>query len=123
MVLFPCDVKDLKNLSRHTEFQDWLREPSWRSNPLFDINPQRLPQGRQYGRNKSAPKPDARANNPFSDLDNDLDFEKAEMQVATGKIKPGAQVRLSSGDMPLIVTASHGRGRVTALMFGRTCTP
>jgi hypothetical protein len=115
--LFPCDVKDIKTLSHHTEFQDWLREPSWRSNPNFDINQQRLPQGRQYGKTRPAPKPDTRANNPFSDLEADSDFEKADMQVASGKLKEGAQVIVAGNDMPLIVTANHGRGRVTALMF------
>src|SRR5207248_5520071 len=66
--LFPCDVKDIKTLSKHSEFQEWLREPSWRSNPSFVNNPQGIPQGRQFGKQRPASRPDGRANNPFSDI-------------------------------------------------------
>src|SRR5262249_20290554 len=53
---------------------------------------------------------------PFASLDDDPAFEAAEMQVAVGQVRQG-EVQLAAGDTPLMVTATRGRGRVTALLF------
>jgi hypothetical protein len=58
----------------------------------------------------------AQAGNPFASLDDDVAFEAAEMQVAVGQVRQG-EVELAAGDTPLMVTATRGRGRVTALLF------
>ena len=39
------------------------------------------------------------------------------MQVAVGKLREGARIVLAGQDMPMIVTSTVGRGRITALMF------
>jgi len=52
---------------------------------------------------------------PFSDLLVDPVFEAAPLQVAAGTVRDGTAV-LSVGDLPLLVTANRGRGRITALL-------
>src|SRR5205814_937291 len=71
----------------------------------------------QPNRPRSTPRPGATARNPFSDLEDDYKFETTEMQVAVGKLRESARVVVAARDIPLIVTSTVGRGRITALMF------
>ena len=108
--IFPMEVRDLRTLQRHPELQDWLRSSAWATNSL-----------RVHGiqnRFRGTPGNNGEASNvnPFAELPSDFDFESKEMQVAVGQIRDG-QAELSSGDVPLIVTAQRGRGRVTVLTF------
>jgi hypothetical protein len=119
--LFPCDVKDLHPLAHHPELQDWLRGSTWKTNAVSSSNPLSPAEAQmrlRYGIAGSAPSTRSipQVNNPFASLEDDTVFEVAEMQVATGRLREG-EVELASGDTPLIVTASRGRGRVTALLF------
>ncbi len=125
--LFPCEVKELKTITRHPELQDWLRSATWRTNYVPDQAYGPSPQAaaamrRRYGMGPgSLPQgqitPElADDTSPFQDLGTDLDFEAAPMQVALGPLRDGV-VEVASDDTPLIITAQRGRGRVTALMF------
>jgi len=110
--IFPCDLKEMRTITSHPEFQSWLRNGAWPTN--FHYSTRYRP-----GQNRSRPAPQpnlAGASNPFSDLADDFTFEAAEMQVAVGEVIDG-RVEVAAGDTPLIVTANRGRGRVTGLLF------
>ncbi|HWX18645.1 MAG TPA: hypothetical protein VN578_01945 [Candidatus Binatia bacterium] len=109
--LFPCDLKDLKTIKQHTELQDWLRRDSWPTNVS-----QSSDYRRQFGRARTGSGEEISGSNPFANLNSDLDFEAAPLQVAVGAVSDGA-AEVTAGDTPLMVTAQRGRGRVTALMF------
>jgi hypothetical protein len=129
--IFPCDLKELKPLARHPEFQEWLQGATWSTRILTNAAPRRGPAllQRRYGvmpgaqGNRPVPQPPSAqqpaeppGENPLRDLVDDFTFEAAEMQVATATVRDGV-VRVAAGDTPLIVTAARGRGRVTALLF------
>jgi hypothetical protein len=123
--LFPCDVKELRNVQSHPELQEWLRQTAAQVISAEETDP-----GVQYSRRYGVPPPyrnyPGRAGtlpeattaivSPFADLRDDPAFEGAALQVAVGRVREGT-VEVQSGDTPLIVTAPRGRGRVTALMF------
>jgi len=125
--LFPCDVRDLKSVTRHPELQDWIRSTSWKppaEAPAAD--PQANAQNqfrRRYGLQGRPPvimevpnvQPQEVADF-FAKLPLDLEFEAAPMQVAVGQVREGT-VELSAEGQPLMVTTQRGRGRVTALLF------
>jgi hypothetical protein len=110
--LFPCDLKEMQTVPSHSELQTWLRSPDWPSNvrgaAAYRQNPS--------GRNRPPQAQRIEGERPFADLPDDLSFELAGMQVATGSVREGRAV-VSAGDTPLVVTASRGRGRITALLF------
>jgi hypothetical protein len=110
--LFPVDVKDIKSVERHPELQEWLQSASWATNAPYAAAERRG----SSGRNRSVPRPGVAAANPFSDLPDDPTFETAALQAAVGTLRDGSVV-VSAGDLPLIVMAQRGRGRVTALLF------
>jgi hypothetical protein len=107
--LFPCEVKDLQSVAHHPELQDWLHRKTWANAPVAAARTQN-----QYAGSRPVTVEDYP--NPFANLPNDFDFEGKEMQVAVGRVREG-NVEVSMGDLPVIVTASHGRGRLTALLF------
>ncbi len=121
--LIPCDLKEIQSVQRHAEIQEWVRS-AYGSTNLANTGSSRPAgsgadrrrSGLPPGGNRSVPQPEAAANNPFSDLPEDLAFEAAALQVATGEVRDG-RVVVAAGDTPLIVTANRGRGRVTALLF------
>jgi hypothetical protein len=110
--VLPCELNDIRPVQAHPELQQWLRSATWPTG-LAGSSQGQPGSYRQGGR---APRPDATAADPFSDLPDDPAFEAAELQVATGVLRDG-QVIVSAGDKPLIVTANRGRGQVTLLMF------
>jgi len=135
--LLPCDVKNIQPVQRHTELQQWLQNATWSTNlSASGANSQQF--GRRYGqpgstpggnqRNRSAPTPPnyqqnrpteettTSADKPFGNLPDDFAFEAVELQVATSTLRDG-RVVVAADDVPLIVTASRGLGRVTALLF------
>ncbi|HZV35715.1 MAG TPA: hypothetical protein VFB72_14165, partial [Verrucomicrobiae bacterium] len=78
--IVPCDLADMRTVSAHHELQDWLRgNPSTNAND-DSTRPRRSRVGR---RNPTSNY------NPFSDLAEDPDFEKADLQVVTGKLRNG----------------------------------
>jgi hypothetical protein len=110
--LFPCELKELQTLKSHSELQSWLRSPGWPSNLRVAAGYRQNPSGR----NRPQPAQRIEEDRPFADLADDLAFELAGLQVATGSVREGRAV-VSAGDIPLVVTANRGRGRITALMF------
>ncbi len=129
--LLPCDVKNIQPVQRHTEIQQWLQSATWSTNlGALGANNQQF--GRRYGqdRNRSAPVPTppnyqqnrptqetgTSADKPFGNLPDDFGFEAVELQVATSTLRDG-RVVVAADDVPLIVTAPRGLGRVTALLF------
>jgi hypothetical protein len=110
--LFPVDLKDMQSVARHPELQEWLQSASWATNvPYFAGNRRAA-----SAKTRTAPPPDVTAVNPFSNLPDDPAFEAAALQVAVGPLRDGSIV-ISATDIPLMVTAQRGRGRVTALLF------
>ncbi len=105
--IFPCALQGMKPLESHPELQRWLKEP-WPVNPVYAAVRTHSP-----GRSSTTA---ANTESPFETLPDDFDFERAPLQVAVGKVREG-RVALASGDVPLLVTASRGAGRVTALLF------
>ncbi|HZQ47591.1 MAG TPA: hypothetical protein VFC07_11295 [Verrucomicrobiae bacterium] len=107
--IVPCDLTDLRTVSSHAELQEWLRNSSAAAG---DSAP---------GRSRLRSRVRNPGVNPFPDLPSDPDFEKAELQVATGTVR-GGDVMVSVGGTPLqgtplLVTSHQGRGRVTVLLF------
>jgi len=117
--LFPVDLKDMKTLERHPEFQDWLRNVNWSSGTGRPSNTRSTPFNRPGQRPPKAPQPAEAtpASQPFTDMTDDFKFETAPMQVAVGTVKEAGRVLVTAEDTPLIVTANCGRGRITALLF------
>jgi hypothetical protein len=103
--IVPCDLTDMHTVSAHHELQDWLRgKPSAADDSPKTKRP-RFPVRNRFSNY-----------NPFSDLAEDPDFEKADLQVLVGSLRNGDAL-VSAGDTPLMIASHQGRGRVTALMF------
>jgi hypothetical protein len=109
--LFPCDLKDMRTVQSHPEIQEWLRSATAPTNEVASANAPPRP-----GQRRTTPRPRGDWNNPFSDLQDDATFEGSPLQVATGTLREG-RVIVAAGDIPLIISAPRGRGRVTALLF------
>jgi hypothetical protein len=107
--LFPCELKEMRTVQPHPELQDWL------------TSPRGMPSGKlkaavMSARARKRPGQPIEGPAAYGDAPVDAAFESAGLQVAAGTVMDG-QVVLASQDVPLVVTANHGRGRVTALLF------
>ena len=107
--LFPAEVKEMRPLRSHFAFQKWLQEP-WPGGSAA------AGQARRSAGNRGITINDAESRRPFAGIPDDSKFELAEMQVVAAKVRQG-QVLVTEDDLPLIVTANRGLGRVTALLF------
>lgn len=106
--IVPCDLKDMQTISSHRELQEWLRGNV--SAPVETDTPKK-------GKRTRPPIKTQSSNyNPYSDVVEDPDFEKTDIQLVTGPLRD-ATVLASAGSTPLMITSHEGRGRVTALMF------
>ncbi len=114
--VFPCDLKDIQSVAHHPELQTWLQSSSWETNVSLVSGIHPLQMGRPQKKANPAQQLPANIAQPFADLAEDPAFEAASLEVAVGTIRDGTAV-VSAGDMPLIVQAARGRGRVTALLF------
>ncbi len=115
--LLPCAPKDMVGVAKHPEFEDWLRAGESMTNiSPATARPGPGGQGRSGAPNQDQTVTASSGRSPFADLPVDLAFEAAEIRVVTGEVRDG-HVDLAAGDVPLIVTANRGLGRVTALMF------
>ena len=137
--LLPCEPKDMMAVAKHPELESWLRagervtlappgnprgfrERYGTPNPKQSITtPTRDQKPKLYTREEvqnqdQSPSSAPLTRSPFADLPEDAAFEAAELRVITGDVRDG-QVVVAAGDLPLIVTANRGLGRVTALMF------
>ncbi|MGA2865792.1 MAG: hypothetical protein ABSF95_15065 [Verrucomicrobiota bacterium] len=109
--LWPCELKDTRTVQPHAELQDWLTSPSGMAGGKLRTSMLAA----RAARSRSGP-PRLEGSSAFSDVPLDVAFESADLLVATGTVLDG-QVVVSSQNVPLVVTASRGRGRVTALLF------
>ncbi|MCW5555804.1 MAG: hypothetical protein KIS67_27060 [Verrucomicrobiae bacterium] len=100
--LLPCQPEAMQLLPKHPELHAWLQS-GWTTNVLV------APRGR------GGYSPVA-ADQPFAELPSDAAFESAVLPVIRARVTEG-QVRLAAGELPLIVTANRGYGRVTTLLF------
>ncbi|HSU54349.1 MAG TPA: hypothetical protein VLT36_09840 [Candidatus Dormibacteraeota bacterium] len=113
--LLPVELKDIRTVQRHPEFQDWLKNMTWNTNAPRVMPNRSNPYPAPRQRNRAAtPAPETPTS--LKELADDFTFETASMQIATGTVKDG-HVVVSAEDSPLIVTANRGRGQVTVLMF------
>lgn len=123
--LFPCELKDMQLVARHTELQDWLVHAGGTNlvfypnqpNPRYN-QPFRKRYGAPPGMAPGSAPSSVVTNNAFSELPDDFAFETNALQVAVGKLRDGkAVVTAEDTRTPLIVTANRGRGKVTVLLF------
>ena len=101
--LVPCDLTDTRTVTAPPDLQESLLQSTTAAAARA--------RDRIVGRN-----PGATVAN-FLDVATDLDFESAELQVATGALREGATTLISSAGAPLIINSHEGRGRVTTLLF------
>jgi hypothetical protein len=107
--LFPCELKEIRTIQSHPELQDWLTSPRGMPGGKLKASVMAAP-----ARNR--PRQSIEGAAAFGDAPVDAAFESAGLLVAAGTVTEGQAV-VSSQDAPLVVTANHGRGRVTALLF------
>jgi len=108
--LFPFDLKDMQTVASHSELQNWIRMATTKRSARAGLRPSNVPDRSRPGTRTVAPE------QPFSEILLDPVFEAAPLQVASGTVRDGT-VMLSAGEVPLMVTANRGRGRITALLF------
>jgi len=126
--VLPCEPKEIRTVPHHPEIQEWLRTGGPTNTPPESTEPRVAPRNRptrpgvqRYGPAGTAPvtrsiRAGVSVENPFADSQPDGAFELADLPVVTCTLRDGRTVA-ATGDMPLIVTANRGQGRVTALMF------
>jgi hypothetical protein len=112
--LFPCELKEMATLASHPELQEWLRRGVWPTN--FNYNVRKSPGAVAAQRRAQQQGEQAVESNPFTDLPDDLSFESAALQVCGAEVSDG-QVEVASGQAPMVVSASRGRGKLTVLLF------
>ena len=120
--LVPCDVTDLAPVAKHPEVQAWLRDPNWgtaRSGRTRALSSGPV----RYSSSGEVTSLQPLTQNPFPYMPSDSTFEQTPLEVALGKLRSEGHVVVSAGDVPLIVTANHNRGKVTALMFSPELEP
>ncbi|MEO8429621.1 MAG: hypothetical protein ABI651_21225, partial [Verrucomicrobiota bacterium] len=128
--LLPCALTDVVTKPIKGEIQKWLRGENIEPKPVPPSSNTAAPAvtpidpklARRYGL-KMAPgfRADGRGGlaspaNPFVSLAADEAFDQAELPVATGSVRDG-KVLLSLDNLPLIIEARRGRGRLTVLTF------
>lgn len=103
--LYPLEVGEMRSLTDMSVLFDWVRGLD---SPGVEAGDP--PSGLRQRRSSSG-------SSPFSGLVVDPQFRSADMQVATGKLKPGGEVMVAAGEVPLMVVQRRGFGKVTGLLF------
>jgi hypothetical protein len=103
--LVPCNLTDMRGIASNESMQNWLQRQGETGG---DDGAARL---RLRYKNKGS------SLNPYAGLQGDHAFEQASMQVATGTLRPSARTLISADGTPLMILSTHGKGRVTTLMF------
>ena len=105
----PMELSGLAQIQPGDALENWLRSPVKQS--VMKKAP------RSGGSNANRQKEiKVTMEAPFSDAVNDPAFDAAELAVATGRLL-GGDVTVAVADKPLVVTDTHGLGRVTVLLF------
>ncbi len=104
--LLPCAFSSIANVSAHDSLQDFAHSAA--------AVPENSEQNRRP-RNSRLPPPADAANSAALAAD-DIQFDSAPMQLASGELRDGT-VLIGSSAAPLAVDGMRGRGRVTVLTF------
>ncbi len=113
--LLPCELTSTKLIKPQAQFQKWLQLGVTNPAPTVATNSST----KSPSRNRKQNSPGV---NPFSELKSDNTFEQKEMLVFTGKRRDGT-VLVSAQEIPLVVQAQRGRGRLTLLTFSAEREP
>lgn len=120
--IMPVEPREIVPVSRHDELNRWVRDGTIVTNTApeeitYTYPPGVTVPGKQKKKTKAQNSPQvADVQEAFSDVGKDAAFEAAEIRVVTGVLRDGKAV-VSVGELPLVVTANRGLGRITALMF------
>ncbi|MDB6017493.1 MAG: hypothetical protein JWR19_1982 [Pedosphaera sp.] len=106
--IVPVKLADVQTVTTHPALQQWLRDFT----KAGDASGTRAGKGRGANRNGGSTSA-----NPFSDLADDATFEAAPLQVVTGKLRKDADVVADANGVPLVVSSTEGRGRVSTILF------
>jgi hypothetical protein len=119
--LCPVDLKDMRGIKPHPELQDWIKSANYATNSVPVSTPYQANQFKtqRSGGRLTVVTPQNTGTPPplVEEMADDLSFETAELQVATGALKQGSKADVSVEGTPLIVSAPRGRGTVTVLLF------
>ncbi len=110
--LLPCELTGVRTVSRHLELQDWLRTDGAAAF-VGKLPSPYVPTQTTRGRQNRTTTPTIV---PFSEMAEDVDFERADLPIAVGTLRDG-RIVAGSTESPLVVAADRGRGRITVLLF------
>jgi hypothetical protein len=116
--ILPCDLTNMKLEPAHHELQDFTVSDRRRDGSNYKFR----------GSNETVPSRKRRQAasvdfaNPYAKLPEDLKFESAPLQVASGVLRDG-EILVGSANSPLVITAPRGRGRLTVLTFSPELEP
>lgn len=105
--VLPFVPQDIVSVTEHQELQTWLE----RNNAAAATTA-----GGDVRTSPSPPVP------MFADLHRDETFERAEIRVARGVLRDG-RIEVSSGGLPLLISAPRDFGRVSVLTFSPELEP
>lgn len=105
--VLPFVPQEIVGVTAHPELQTWLE----RNNAASAVA--------AAGGVRASPNPPARM---FADLQRDETFERTEIRVARGALRDG-RVEVSSGGLPLLISAPRDFGRVSVLTFSPELEP
>jgi hypothetical protein len=108
--LLPVDLSGVTSVEPGTALEDWLRSPIPRS-LAQDAN------FRTYNTGNRQTKTNVTVDAPFVNTPYDTGFGKAQLNVATGTVRPVGRVVAAIGETPVVVSALHGNGRITVMLF------
>ena len=107
--LVPMELTGTRQIQPGTALEDWLRSPVATTITQKATGRSNTPRNQQTKTNLTF-------ETPFADAVNDNKFAAAQLAVATGTMR-GGQVIVTAGGTPLIVSALHGNGRVSVVLF------
>lgn len=113
--LLPVEWGELTPVRAGPELHQWVTAGSRLTLPTPQPGAPSPPLGPQVAPNRPRP-PVQPGVNPYERLQPDAAFAGAELPVFRARVREG-QVRLTAGDLPLVVTMPRGRGQVTLLTF------
>lgn len=113
--LLPCELASTKKIKSNSELQNWLQPVAIKPAETSFTN-----QPAKSNKRNSQVRPGTPGQvlgaNPFSELVVDPKFEAAEMLVSTGTLRDGT-ILVAADEIPLVIEAVRGRGRITLLTF------
>ncbi|MEO7300234.1 MAG: hypothetical protein ABI042_16845 [Verrucomicrobiota bacterium] len=109
--VLPSELTAVQPVKIESALQMWLQTGTVKLIQPSALEPPAKPSDKRRSQTKNVLAP-----NPFSELSDDPKFEQGEMSALTGKLRDGI-VLAKSGEIPLVIQAVRGRGRLTLLAF------